>query len=60
MEREAAEKATNEALRYELYIAQLARQQAKNDSRDGKVSEIDSYWVNWVLMTPNELMMNRM
>ena len=60
MEREAAMRSMRETAQYEVRIDQAARQQAKKDLREGKISENESYWVNRILMTPPELLMTRL
>ena len=60
MEQEAAMKAAEEAARYEMYIDQAARQQAKKDAKESKINENESYWVNRVLMTPCEFLISRL
>ncbi len=60
MEAEASRKAAEEVLRYEMGLAQLAACRAKEESPLLGISETDCYAVNWLLMTPNELVLSRM
>jgi len=60
MEQEAMLRAYQESIRYETFLEQNICQKSKYEASIGKIGEINCYWVNKILMTPDEMLMRNL
>lgn len=56
MEQEQAAKVQQTTMCYEIYLEQVIRQQVAQEVKSGKLNELESYWVNKILITPIEVL----
>lgn len=56
MEQEQAAKVQQTTMCYELYLEQVIRQRVMQEVRSGNLNELESYWVNKILITPVEVL----
>eukprot|EP00826_Nyctotherus_ovalis_P013765 TRINITY_DN1376_c0_g2_i1.p1 TRINITY_DN1376_c0_g2~~TRINITY_DN1376_c0_g2_i1.p1 ORF type:complete len:315 (+),score=89.67 TRINITY_DN1376_c0_g2_i1:178-1122(+) len=58
MEQEQAAKVQETTMRYEVYLEQIIRQRSMVEASSGKLSQLEAYWVNKILMTPIEVLVS--
>ena len=56
LEREEETRKYQNAMCWEIHLEQTIRQRTQLEVKTGKITEVESYWVNKILMTPVEML----